>query len=69
MSTLVDTIIQKHAGLKSFLGGLGPVQAYNRIKASPSFKVKKRIGQAALVASPTAYAAHWLDKPEEPPKA
>lgn len=69
MSVLIDTILQKHADLKSFLGGLGPVRAYNRIKASPSFKIKKKIGQGAMIAAPTAYAAHWLDKPEEPPKA
>lgn len=67
MEVLIETIMQKHAfNIKNWWGGLGSVQKYRQVAASPSFKVKKRIGQAAMVAAPTAAATHWIDKPETP---
>lgn len=67
MKILVDTIMEKHAfNIKNWWGGLGPVQKYRQVAASPSFKIKKKIGQTAMMAAPVAAAAHWLDKPETP---
>jgi hypothetical protein len=74
MSILVDTLMEKHAfslggawsSAKGAFNNLGPVQKYKQVAASTPFKIKKRIGQAAIVAAPTAYGAHWLDKSDLP---
>lgn len=76
MSVLVDTIMGKHAAslggawssVKGAFNNLAPVQKYKQVAASPSFKIKKKIGQAALVVAPAAYGAHWLDKSGTPPQ-
>ncbi len=65
MSVLVDTIMEKHAfSISGAWNSLRPVQKYKQVAASTPFKIKKGLGQAALVAAPTAYGAHWIDKSE-----
>jgi len=77
MQVLIDTIMEKHAvsmqgigaGVRSAWGGLPWVKKWRAAVNSPTFKAKKLVGKAALVAAPVAAGAYWLDKPEPRPQA
>ena len=70
MRSYETIIMEKHAGwMQGILNKLTtskPSQWYNKTKASPAFKIKKRIGQGLIGLTGAGYAVDKITKPPEP---